>query len=171
MLVFGTRPEAIKMCPLIDELKKRPTVNTLVCVTGQHRQMLDQVLTAFGIVPDYNLSIMTEKQTLFEITQAILGKLQGVLKSVHPDIVLVHGDTSSSFAAALAEADQAIFLDFCNAVALFELHAHRAAGSLALLRDLVLLEADRIAALGNQHQGLPTVRKHHGYLRALSKLG
>ena len=102
MLVFGTRPEAIKMCPLVNELKRRPSIETVVCVTGQHRQMLDQVLAAFSVVPDYDLAIMKEKQTLFDVTAAILEKLRPVLESVRPDVVLVHGDTTTTFAAALA---------------------------------------------------------------------
>lgn len=102
MLVFGTRPEAIKMCPLINELKTRKDFQTLVCVTGQHRQMLDQVLTAFSVTPDYDLSIMKDRQTLFDITANILLKIQNVLKAEHPDVVLVHGDTSTTFVTALA---------------------------------------------------------------------
>lgn len=102
MLVFGTRPEAIKMCPLVNELKKRREINTIVCVTGQHRQMLDQVLNAFGVVPDYDLSIMKDKQTLFDITQNILERIRCVLEQVRPDVVLVHGDTSTTFVTALA---------------------------------------------------------------------
>ena len=102
MLVFGTRPEAIKMCPLVNELKSRKNIKTTVCVTGQHRQMLDQVLDAFQVVPDYDLSIMKSKQTLFDITTNILGGIQAVLEEVHPDVVLVHGDTSTTFATALA---------------------------------------------------------------------
>jgi len=102
MLVFGTRPEAIKMCPLVLELKKRDSLKTIVCVTGQHRQMLDQVLTAFDVLPDYDLAIMKEKQTLFDVTAAILEKLRPVLVSERPDVVLVHGDTTTTFAAALA---------------------------------------------------------------------
>ncbi len=102
MLVFGTRPEAIKMCPLVNELKKRETIETIVCVTGQHRQMLDQVLRAFGVTPDYDLSIMREKQTLFEITTNILTKIKTVLEEVRPDVCLVHGDTSTTFVTALA---------------------------------------------------------------------
>ncbi len=102
LLVFGTRPEAIKMCPLVNELKTRKTIETLVCVTGQHRQMLDQVLDAFGVVPDYDLSIMKEKQTLFDITAGILMKIKAVLEKVLPDVVLVHGDTSTTFVTALA---------------------------------------------------------------------
>mgnify|MGYP002557428551 FL=1 len=102
MLVFGTRPEAIKMCPLVKELKKRSGIRTLVCVTGQHRQMLDQVLHAFEIVPDFDLSIMKEKQTLFDITVNILQGIRSVLEQEKPDVVLVHGDTSTTFATALA---------------------------------------------------------------------
>ena len=102
MLVFGTRPEAIKMCPLVNELKSRKNINTVVCVTGQHRQMLDQVLTAFNVVPDYDLSIMKEKQTLFDITTNILTNIKEVLETVRPDVVLVHGDTSTTFVTALA---------------------------------------------------------------------
>lgn len=102
MLVFGTRPEAIKMCPLVLELKSRKEVETVVCVTGQHRQMLDSVLETFGVVPDYDLSIMKEKQTLFDITTGILEKIKSVLEEVRPDVVLVHGDTSTTFVTALA---------------------------------------------------------------------
>lgn len=102
MVVFGTRPEAIKMCPLINELKKRENFNITVCVTGQHRQMLDQVLETFGIIPDYDLSIMKDKQTLFDITTGILVKIKKVLEEVRPEVVLVHGDTSTTFATALA---------------------------------------------------------------------
>lgn len=102
MLVFGTRPEAIKMCPMVNELKKRQRINTVVCVTGQHRQMLDQVLHAFNIVPDYDLSIMRDRQTLFDVTTNILNKIGDVLDEVKPDVVLVHGDTSTTFATALA---------------------------------------------------------------------
>ena len=102
MLVFGTRPEAIKMCPLVNELKTRETVKTVVCVTGQHRQMLDQVLDAFRVTPDYDLSIMKDKQTLFDITTNILNGIGAVLDEVKPDVVLVHGDTSTTFVTALA---------------------------------------------------------------------
>lgn len=102
MLVFGTRPEAIKMCPLVNELKKRKTIKTIVCVTGQHRQMLDQVLEAFDVVPDYDLSIMRTKQTLFDVTINILENIKQVLEEVSPDVVLVHGDTSTTFVTALA---------------------------------------------------------------------
>ena len=102
MLVFGTRPEAIKMCPLVNELKTRKELKTVICVTGQHRQMLDQVLHAFSVVPDYDLSIMLPKQTLFDITINILSRVKTVLEEVKPDIVLVHGDTSTTFVTALA---------------------------------------------------------------------
>ena len=102
MLVFGTRPEAIKMCPLVNELKSRKNLNTVVCVTGQHRQMLDQVLAAFSVKPDYDLSVMKDKQTLFDITTNILNGIGAVLDEVKPDVVLVHGDTSTTFVTALA---------------------------------------------------------------------
>lgn len=102
MLVFGTRPEAIKMCPLVLELKKRQSLEVSVCVTGQHRQMLDQVLQIFQVIPEYDLSIMKEKQTLFDITTNILNRIKGVLEEAKPDIVLVHGDTSTTFVTALA---------------------------------------------------------------------
>ena len=102
MLVFGTRPEAIKMCPLVNELKGRKGIETVVCVTGQHRQMLDQVLDAFKVAPDYDLSVMKDKQTLFDITTNILMKIKDVLEEVKPDVVLVHGDTSTTFVTALA---------------------------------------------------------------------
>lgn len=102
MLVFGTRPEAIKMCPLVKELKSREGIKTLVCVTGQHRQMLEQVLSAFHVEPDYDLSIMKDKQTLFDITTEILKRIREVLEKERPDLVLVHGDTSTTFAASLA---------------------------------------------------------------------
>ncbi len=102
MLVFGTRPEAIKMCPLVLELKSRKNIETLVCVTGQHRQMLDQVLDAFGVTPDYDLSIMKDKQTLFDVTTNILNTIKEVLEKETPDVVLVHGDTSTTFVTALA---------------------------------------------------------------------
>ena len=102
MLVFGTRPEAIKMCPLVNELKSRENIKTIVCVTGQHRQMLDQVLEAFHVVPDYDLSIMKDKQTLFDVTVNILERIKAILEEVKPNVVLVHGDTSTTFVTALA---------------------------------------------------------------------
>ena len=101
-LVFGTRPEAIKMCPLVNELKGRREIQTVVCVTGQHRQMLDQVLETFKVVPDYDLSIMKERQTLFDVTTNILNRIREVLEKESPDVVLVHGDTSTTFVTALA---------------------------------------------------------------------
>lgn len=102
MLVFGTRPEAIKMCPLVNELKRRDSIKTVVCVTGQHSQMLNQVLNAFHVEPDYDLAIMKEKQTLFDVAVNILDRIKSVLEEVKPDIVLVHGDTSTTFVTALA---------------------------------------------------------------------
>jgi UDP-N-acetylglucosamine 2-epimerase (non-hydrolysing) len=102
MVVFGTRPEAIKMCPLVLELKSRKEIETIVCVSGQHRQMLDQVLDTFDVIPDYDLSIMKDRQTLFDVTIGILDSIKEVLEKEKPDIVLVHGDTSTTFAAALA---------------------------------------------------------------------
>lgn len=102
LIVFGTRPEAIKMCPLVNELKSRDGIETIVCVTGQHRQMLDQVLQTFNVEPDYDLTIMREKQTLFDITSNILDGIKEVLDEVKPDVCLVHGDTSTTFVTALA---------------------------------------------------------------------
>ena len=103
MLVFGTRPEAIKMCPLVRELKSHPEeFETVVCVTGQHREMLDQVLKVFGVVPDHDLHVMKPGQTLFDITSDVLLKIKSVLEEERPNCVLVHGDTTTSFAAALA---------------------------------------------------------------------
>lgn len=103
MLVFGTRPEAIKMAPLVKELKKRATeFETIVCVTGQHREMLDQVLEIFDIHPDYDLNIMKQGQDLYDITARVLVGMRDILKEVQPDVVLVHGDTTTSTAAALA---------------------------------------------------------------------
>lgn len=102
LLVFGTRPEAIKMCPLVKELQSRPSLHTVVAVTGQHRTMLDQVLETFNITPDYDLSIMKDKQTLYDITISVLKGMKKILETVHPDVVLVHGDTSTTFATALA---------------------------------------------------------------------
>lgn len=102
LLVFGTRPEAIKMCPLVKELKTRANIETVVCVTGQHRQMLDQVLDAFEVTPDYDLSIMKDRQTLFDVTINILDRIREVLEKEKPDVVLVHGDTTTTFVTALA---------------------------------------------------------------------
>lgn len=102
MLVFGTRPEAIKMCPLVLELKKRPELDVVVVITGQHKEMLDQVLSVFNVVPDYNLAIMKPGQTLSEITTNILTNIEIILMDEQPDVVLVHGDTSTTFSTALA---------------------------------------------------------------------
>ena len=102
LLVFGTRPEAIKMCPLVQELRTRREVQTVVCVTGQHREMLDQVLEAFSVEPDYDLSIMKGQQTLFDVTTNILERIKAVLEKERPDVVLVHGDTTTTFVSALA---------------------------------------------------------------------
>lgn len=102
MLVFGTRPEAIKMCPLVLELKRRDSIETVVCVTAQHRQMLDQVLKMFGVAVDYDLNIMRDRQTLFDITTNILNGIKSILDKEKPDIVLVHGDTSTTFVTSLA---------------------------------------------------------------------
>lgn len=103
LLVFGTRPEAIKMCPLVLELKKHPDLfKTVVCVTGQHEEMLDQVLKVFKVIPEYNLHVMSPNQTLFEVTSRILLEIKSVLERENPDIVLVHGDTTTAFASALA---------------------------------------------------------------------
>lgn len=107
LLVFGTRPEAIKMCPLIKELQSRTSLRTVVCVTGQHRSMLDQVLSTFNVIPDYDLSIMKDKQTLYDITTNVLNGMRSVLEEVRPSLVCVHGDTSTTFATALA----AFYLD------------------------------------------------------------
>lgn len=101
-MVFGTRPEAIKMCPLVNEMERRRNLETVVCVTGQHKEMLESVLEKFAVVPKYNLAIMKEKQDLFDITGLILERIKQVFIKETPDIVLVHGDTSTSFAAALA---------------------------------------------------------------------
>lgn len=102
MLVFGTRPEAIKMCPLVNELKTRKNIEIIVTVTGQHKQMLNQVLKTFNVIPNYNLSIMKDQQTLFDITTNILDGIKKILQKEKPDIVLVHGDTSTTFVTALA---------------------------------------------------------------------
>jgi len=102
MCVFGTRPEAIKICPLVNEMKKREGLEVVVCVTAQHRQMLDQVLKTFDVTPDYDLNIMKDRQTLFDITTNILNGIKEVLEKEKPDVVLVHGDTSTTFVTALA---------------------------------------------------------------------
>ena len=102
MLIFGTRPEAIKMCPLVKELKSLPQFHTLVCVTGQHKQMLRQVLDAFCVEPDYDLAVMKAGQTLFDVTDSVLLGIRDVLERERPELVLVHGDTTTAFAAALA---------------------------------------------------------------------
>ena len=102
MIVFGTRPEAIKMCPLVKELKNRKNIETIVCVTGQHREMLDQVLQVFDIVPDFDLDVMKNEQTLFDVTHNILSKMKNILEKVEPDVVLVHGDTTTTFVTSLA---------------------------------------------------------------------
>ena len=102
VVVFGTRPEAIKMCPLVKELEKHEQIETVVCVTGQHKQMLQQVLDVFQIVPQYDLAIMKDKQTLFDVTTSVLTKMKDVLEQENPDVVLVHGDTTTAFVAALA---------------------------------------------------------------------
>ncbi len=102
MLVFGTRPEAIKMCPLVKELKTRSSFQTFVCVTGQHREMLDQVLSTFDITPDFDLSVMKSGQTLFDVTTRVLEGMKTVLEHVRPDVLLVHGDTTTTFSSALA---------------------------------------------------------------------
>lgn len=102
MCVFGTRPEAIKICPLVNEMKRRPGLEVIVCVTAQHRQMLDQVLKTFNVTPDYDLDIMKERQTLFDISTNILNGIKEVLEKEKPDVVLVHGDTSTTFVTTLA---------------------------------------------------------------------
>ena len=103
MTVFGTRPEAIKMCPLVLEMRKySDSIEPIVAVTAQHREMLDQVLELFNIVPDYDLNIMTSGQTLYDVTTRALMGLKDVMESAKPDIVLVHGDTTTTFACALA---------------------------------------------------------------------
>ena len=103
MLVFGTRPEAIKMCPLVKEFQKYPNeFNTIVCVTGQHREMLDQVLNIFDVKPDFDLNVMQRGQDLTDVTTRVLIGLRDVLSKVKPDLVLVHGDTTTSMAGALA---------------------------------------------------------------------
>lgn len=102
MVIFGTRPEAIKMCPVVSELKSRKSFEVVVCVTGQHREMLEQCLRTFRVAADYDLSVMKDKQTLFDITTLILNRIREVLEKEKPDIVLVHGDTTTTFSAALA---------------------------------------------------------------------
>ncbi len=115
MVVFGTRPEAIKMCPLVKELKREKEFHTVVCVTGQHKEMLQQVLKIFGICPDYNLEIMENNQTLFDITEKILSKMHILLQQECPDLVLVHGDTTTAFATALSAYYQQIPLGHIEA--------------------------------------------------------
>lgn len=102
MLIFGTRPEAIKMCPLVHVLGRHPAFQTVVCVTGQHRQMLDQILNCFQVTPEYDLCIMQKQQTLFDVTVNILQKIRDILVAEKPDVVLVHGDTSTAFVTSLA---------------------------------------------------------------------
>lgn len=102
MLVFGTRPEALKMCRIVNELKTRPEIQVIVCVTGQHRQVFDQVLEVFHVIPDYDLSIMKDWQTLFDMTTNILNRIKDIIEIVRPNVVLVHGNTSTTFVAALA---------------------------------------------------------------------
>ena len=102
MTVFGTRPETIKMAPVVKELESRSGIDSIVCVSAQHREMLDQVLSAFDIVPDFDLNIMTQGQTLSDITTRILRGLEDVIKQVAPDLILVHGDTTTTFSASLA---------------------------------------------------------------------
>ena len=102
LVVFGTRPEAVKMCPLVKELRKEEGFRTLVCVTGQHKQMLEQVLGVFGIEPEYNLQVMKDRQTLYDITGKVLTGMRDVLQKENPDMVLVHGDTTTAFASSLA---------------------------------------------------------------------
>lgn len=102
MCVFGTRPEAIKMCPLVNEMKHRENLEVIVCVTAQHRQMLDQVLSTFNICPDYDLNVMKDRQNLFDITTNILNGIKEILEKEQPNIVLVHGDTSTTFVTTLA---------------------------------------------------------------------
>lgn len=109
--IFGTRPEAIKMCPLVKELNKHDEIESIVCVTGQHRQMLDQVLEIFKIVPDFDLKLMKDRQTLTTITTDVLLSLEKLLPQIAPDLVLVHGDTTTSASAALAAFYQQIQLD------------------------------------------------------------
>lgn len=100
--VFGTRPEAIKMAPLVKELEENPTINSTICVTAQHREMLDQVLKDFNINPDFDLNIMKQGQTLSDITSRVICEMEKVYKEVKPDIVLVHGDTTTAMASAMA---------------------------------------------------------------------
>ena len=102
LVVFGTRPEAIKMCPVVKELQSREGIKTVVCVTGQHKEMLESVLKVFSVVPDYNLHVMKPNQTLFDVTSAVLNGMKQVIEEVRPNIVLVHGDTTTSFAAGLS---------------------------------------------------------------------
>ncbi len=115
MVVFGTRPEAIKMCPLIKALKKKNIYQTIICVTGQHKEMLEQVLQVFDIMPEYNLRIMEEGQTLYDVTEKVLKGMKDILMKEHPDLVLVHGDTTTTFASALAAFYQQIPLGHVEA--------------------------------------------------------
>ena len=101
LVVFGTRPEAIKMCPVIKELKEKPEIECRICLTGQHEEMLNQVLEVFGVKGDYNLHVMTEHQTLAGVSAKIMMGLQEIYETEKPDVVLVHGDTTSSYIAAV----------------------------------------------------------------------
>ena len=168
LTVFGTRPEAIKMAPVVKALAAAPEIEVRVCVTGQHRQMLDQVLDLFGIVPDYDLAIMTPEQTLGEVTSAVLRGLEARLQEFRPDVVLVHGDTTTTLAASLAAYYQKIPVGHVEAgLRTGDIYApwpeeinRKVAGSVATLhfaptarsRDNLLAEAvppERISVTGN----------------------